>query len=134
MILASRRATVVFPAPLSPTTAVTLPASRRTETLSTARIALRRVKGPRPFLSQKYLTRLRPSSTAGAEVITARSPASPWEAPALQLRLALVAPVQAEPQPRHGAASTRPRAPSPRAARAAGHRQSSVPSPSGSAD
>ena len=36
MILASRRPTVVFPAPLSPTSAVTLPGSRRIETLSTA--------------------------------------------------------------------------------------------------
>src|SRR2546428_11211835 len=73
MILASRRATVVLPAPLSPTTAVTLPASRRTDTRSTALTGTLRASGPRPFLTQKCLVRSRPSRT-GVVVLTVRGP------------------------------------------------------------
>src|SRR5713226_6362362 len=63
MILASIRATVVFPAPLSPTKAVTFPASSRTVTLSTACTRVLRASGLRPCLTENDLTRSRPSRT-----------------------------------------------------------------------
>src|SRR5260370_38271366 len=82
MIVARRRPPVVLPAPLSPTRAVTLPPSRRTETLSTALTGRRRANGPRPRLTQKGLVRLRPSGTA-AIVLIARSPPRPVAASGL---------------------------------------------------
>jgi hypothetical protein len=57
MILASIRATVVFPEPLSPTTAVTREAARLMETSSTALSRARRENTPLLFLTQKYLVR-----------------------------------------------------------------------------
>src|SRR5690348_18105633 len=74
MILARIRATVVLPAPLSPTIAVTLPASSASETLSTACTGARRANGPRPCLIQKYLVRLRPSSTGAVTALIATPP------------------------------------------------------------
>src|SRR5690348_328548 len=106
MISARIRATVVLPAPLSPTNAVTLRASRLTETLSTACTGALRANGPRPCLTQKYLVRLRPSST-GAVELTAGSPAAP-SAPG-RPPPARGARAQAAGLRRRGAASTRPR-------------------------
>src|SRR5438309_11841671 len=68
MISARIRATVVLPAPLSPTKAVTLRASRLTETLSTAWTGALRANKPLPCLTQKRYVRLRPSRT-GAGVM-----------------------------------------------------------------
>src|SRR5260370_23315335 len=125
MILARRRPTVVLPAPLSPTRAVTLPPSRRTETLSTALTGRRRANGPRPRLTQKCLVRLRPSST-GAIVLIARSP--PWPVAAS----GLASPAPPEPARRLGAASTRPPDRHPRDPPARARRPGSGPPPTGS--
>src|SRR5258708_18199791 len=73
MILASIRATVVLPAPLSPTTAVTFPASSRTVTASTACTRAFGASGRRPRFTQNDFVRLRPSST-GAGVVTGATP------------------------------------------------------------
>src|SRR5260370_14110383 len=127
MILARRRPTVVLPAPLSPTRAVTLPPSRRTETLSTALTGRRRANGPRPRLTQKCLVRLRPSST-GAIVLIARSP--PWPVAAS----GLASPARPEPARRLGAASTRPPDRPHRGPPAWARPARRGPSPSGRAD
>src|SRR5437016_13029050 len=74
MILARMRATVVLPAPLSPTIAVTLPASSDSDTLSTACTGARRANGPRPCLTQKYFVRLRPSRTGVVAALTGPPP------------------------------------------------------------
>src|ERR1019366_5591472 len=63
MIWARSRAPVVFPEPLSPTTAVTAPGVRLTETPSTAWSLTRRARMPRLVLTEKYLVRSRPSRT-----------------------------------------------------------------------
>src|ERR1039458_4859047 len=61
MTLASSRATVVFPEPLSPTRPVTVPAERATEKSSTAQRRARRAKMPRPPFTEKDLVRFLPS-------------------------------------------------------------------------
>src|ERR1019366_8890732 len=63
MMWARRGGPVVIPEPLSPTTAVTAPGVRLTETPSTAWSLTRRARMPRLVLTQKYLVRSRPSRT-----------------------------------------------------------------------
>src|SRR5450759_544494 len=142
MILASIRATVVFPAPLSPTTAVTFPASSRTVTASTACTRAFRVSGPRPCFTQKDFVRLRPSSTAPARVADVPTGAAPFIISLTDLpppARTASPPVQAWRAPkgrrrRLYAASTPPRAWIRRRARDLAFPRDTAASPSGTAD
>src|SRR5258708_20652923 len=101
MILASILATVVLPAPLSPTSAVTFPASSRTVTLSTACTRVLRASGLRPCLTENDLTRSRPSRT-GTVISSPRRPElDPARRPLLGPSRRLDAPIRLLPAPPH---------------------------------